>query len=134
MKRGWIFAALVIAVPLLAEEDKQAVVAHVIDNSTARTPILTVAPNYPRKARRDRIEGEVQVCFDIDRSGRPHRIAVRNSTNRAFEKPSIEAVRASSFRPLGDDELPIAIKFCRTFFFSLEPQDAENFNRADVVQ
>jgi hypothetical protein len=62
----------------------------------------------------------VQVCFDVDRQGRTRRIAVRNSTHRAFEKPSIKAVRASTFRALEDSDPLQAIKTCRTFIYSLE--------------
>ena len=117
--RSLPFLVLVLAVPVLwAQED--VTVAHVVDSIADRTPLQTVVPEYPRKARRDRIEGEVEVCFDIDRQGRPRRIAVRNSTNRAFEKPSIKAVRSSSFRPLNDDEELQSIKSCRTFIFSLK--------------
>ena len=120
MRRWLLLCALAIVTPTLADDEKP-VVAHVIDSSTDRIPAHTVAPEYPRKARRDRIEGEVQVCFDVDREGRTRRIAVRNSTHRAFEKPSIKAVRASSFRPIDKEETLPAIKFCRTFIFALEP-------------
>lgn len=120
MQRSSFLLMLILATPVLwAEED--VTVAHVVDSVAGRIPLQTVAPEYPHKARRDRIEGQVEVCFEINREGRPRRIAVRNSTNRAFEKPSIKAVRASSFRPLNDDEELQSIKSCRTFIFSLEP-------------
>lgn len=99
--------------------------AHVIDSNIERIPSQTVVPEYPRKARRDRVEGEVEVCFEISREGRPRRIAVRNSTNRAFERPSVKAVRASSFRPLEEGQNLQSIKSCRTFIFSLEPVEEE---------
>ena len=111
---------LVLTAPVLLAED-DVTVAHVVDSISGRMPLQTVAPEYPRKARRDRVEGQVEVCFEIDRKGRPRRIAVRNSTNRAFEKPSIKAIRASTFRPLNDDEELQSIKSCRSFIFSLEP-------------
>jgi len=103
--------------------ESESFVARVIDSSNERVPEHTVAPTYPRKARRDRIEGEVRVCFEIDRQGRPRRVAVRNSTNRTFEKPSIKAVKASTFRSLGKDKPVPQIKACRTFIFTLEPVD-----------
>ena len=122
MQRSVFFLVLILAIPALwAEEDE--IVARVIDSIAGRIPLQTVAPEYPRKARRDRVEAQVEVCFEINREGRPRRIAVRNSTNRAFEKPSIKAVRASSFRPLNDDEELQSIKSCRTFIFSLEPAE-----------
>jgi TonB family protein len=112
--------ALVLTAPVLFAADG-VVLAHVIDSISGRKTLQTVAPEYPRKARRDRVEGRVEVCFEIDRKGRPRRIAVRSSTNRAFERPSIKAVRASTFRPLKEDEELRSIKSCRSFIFSLEP-------------
>lgn len=118
-----VIAALVLAASVFA--DDQPVRASIIDSETDRVPVHTVAPEYPRKARRDRVEGEVMVCFDIDRQGRPRRIAVRRSTGRQFEKPSIRAVRASSFRPLEDDEPLQTLKTCRTFVFALVSVDRD---------
>ena len=112
--------ALVFATPTVLGDDDP-IFAQITDTNSRRLPAYTVAPEYPHKARRDRIEGEVQVCFDIDREGRPRRIAVRNSSNRAFEKPSIKAVRASTFRPLQKDQPLQSMKSCRTFRFSLQP-------------
>ena len=122
MWRALFTTAILLAIAVVNAEDSSSL-ARVIDSHTDRVPTHTVAPQYPRKARRDRIEGEVEVCFDVDRKGRPRRIAVRNSTNRAFERPSIDAVRVSFFRPLEDDEELQSIKSCRTFIFSLQPVD-----------
>jgi TonB family protein len=99
-------------------------VTHRDDDSHERIPRNTVAPAYPEVARRDRIEGDVQVCFNVDREGRPYRIAVRSSTNRAFEKPAIRAIRASRYQPVPKDQEVPAIKTCRTFRFRLEPATA----------
>ncbi len=99
-----------------------AAAGEVIDTPmTDRMPLNTVVPVYPEKARRERIEGEVQVCFEITREGRTRRIGVRKSTHRIFEKPSRRAVKESTYVPLAKDaDLPV-IKSCRTFRFSLEP-------------
>ena len=91
------------------------------DSNTDRVPLHTVIPDYPRTARRDRIEGEVQVCFNINRRGHPTSIAVRHSTHRIFEKPSRKAVRKSTWVPLGKDQPISGIKACRTFRFNLVP-------------
>ncbi len=89
-----------------------------------RVPLHTTIPAYPKLARRDRIEGEVEVCFQVDRRGRPSKISVRRSTHRLFEKPSIRAIRASRYEPLDKDAPMSGIKTCRTFFFRLErPED-----------
>ena len=111
-------AVLLLAANAAAEEPS---VTHLEDGSHDRVPLNTVAPAYPAVARRDRIEGDVQVCFNVDRKGRPYRIAVRNSSNRVFEKPAIRAVRASRYQPLPEDQDVPAIKTCRTFRFRLEP-------------
>ena len=94
-----------------------------IDSDTNRVPLLTIVPKYPAVARRDRIQGDVQVCFNITRDGYPRRIAVRSSTNRLFEKPAMKAVRNSTWVRLEDDEQMSGIKACRTFRFSLVPVD-----------
>lgn len=91
------------------------------EDDTERKPLFTVIPDYPEEARRDRIEGEVQVCFDVTRDGRTRRIAVRRSSHRIFEKPAIRAVRASSYLPLAENAVISGIKACRTFRFTLEP-------------
>ena len=134
MKRCGLFVGTFFVIASAFAADEQPVVAHVIDSSTDRIPAQTVAPEYPRKARRDRVEGEVQVCFEVTREGQTRRVAVRNSTHHTFEKPSLKAVRASSFRPLGKDEALPAIKSCRTFVFSLEPAEEDaslDVNQAD---
>ena len=97
-----------------------------IDHGSDRVPRHTVAPEYPHVARRDRIEGKVQVCYHIDRKGRPYRIAVRSSTHRVFERPAVRAVRASSYMPLKHGEERSGIETCRTFTFELEPVVADN--------
>ena len=91
------------------------------DSRTDRVPLQTVVPDYPPIARRDRIEGSVQVCFDISRAGKPRRIAVRHSTSRLFEKVAMKAVRRSTWKPLAPEEALPGIKACRTFRFSLVP-------------
>ncbi len=99
-------------------------------SDTDRVPMYTVVPDYPPVARRDRIEGEVQVCFEISRAGKPRRIGVRKSTHRLFERPSIRAVKASTYVPLPKDAEVPAIKHCRTFRFALEPVVIESANQA----
>ena len=110
---------LVCAGSVLAQDDTT-VIRHV-DPESDRKPLFTVSPVYPEKALRERLEGEVQVCFEIDRDGRPFRIAVRASSHRVFEKPSKLAVRASTWLPLAPDQPRSGIKTCRTFRYELEP-------------
>lgn len=117
------FAAL-LAVTLATSAYGEAGVAR-IDSDTDRVPLHTVIPEYPDAARRDRVEGSVQVCFDISRAGYPRRIAVRHSTNRLFEKIAMKSVRRSSWMPLAENEDLPGIKACRTFRFSLVPVEED---------
>jgi TonB family protein len=96
------------------------------DDKAERTPSHTVIPAYPKRARRERIEGEVQVCFKVDHFGKPYRIGVRRSSNRIFEKPAIHAVRESTYLPLAPDQKVSGIKTCRTFRFLLEPVEPDD--------
>lgn len=94
-----------------------------------RVPLHTVVPAYPEKARKARVEGEVEVCFEVDHDGNTRRVAVRRSSNRVFEKPARDAVKASTYQPLQDGERLSGIKTCRTFRFTLErerPDDKQS--------
>ena len=107
-----------VGAPIVAAESQPQVPGA---SDEERVPLHTVVPDYPASAKRDRVEGEVEVCFNINAEGRPYRIAVRRSTHRIFEKPSMRAVRASSYRPLPRGQRPSGIKNCRTFRFRLDP-------------
>lgn len=115
---------LFLAVSASAQEGND--VTHLLDPAADRVPLQTVVPVYPKKALRDRIQGEVEVCFNVDREGRTSRIAVRRSSHRMFEKPAINAVRASSYLPLEAHEVLTGIKTCRTFRFQLDPVAIED--------
>lgn len=96
-------------------------VTHLTDDSGERQPLHTVVPAYPERARRERLEGDVQVCFNVDREGRTSRVRVRTSTHRLFEKPAIAAVRDSTYKPVPPQVRLSGIKTCRTFRFRLTP-------------
>lgn len=107
-----------LALPVFADDLEGVARA---DSRTDRVPLQTIIPEYPPSARRDRVEGTVQVCFNISRDGYPRRIAVRHSTDRLFEKVAMKAVRRSTWKPLAPGQEFSGIKACRTFRFSLVP-------------
>ncbi len=115
----WLFALAVAA-----QDDTD--IVHLLDPGGDRVPLQTVVPVYPERALEERLQGDVEVCFHVDRGGRTSRIAVRSSSHRWFEKPAIQAVRASSYEPLGDDEVLSNIKTCRKFRFRLDPVAIED--------
>ena len=109
---------LFLGASLSAEETS---ITRLVNEEGDRVPIVTVVPEYPEDARRDRIEGEVQVCYHVDVKGRPYSVAVRKSTHRIFERPSKKAVKSSLYVPLQPGEKTAGIKTCRTFRFELQP-------------
>jgi TonB family protein len=119
-------AAGLLPPPTALAQDEQENVSHFTDSSTDRPPAVTAFPKYPSIARRDRIEGEAMVCFNIDARGRVLRPSIRSSTHRIFEKPAMTAIRRSSFTPLADGEKPAAAKTCRTYRFRLDSINAQN--------
>lgn len=116
---GLALIYLVATASVLAQDNAD--VTHVLDDTGERKPLHTIVPVYPRRALEDRLQGEVEVCFNIDREGKVSRIAVRHSTHRVFEKPAILAIRGSSYAPLPADKSLSGIKTCRTFRFLLDP-------------
>jgi TonB family protein len=116
-----LVAAMLIMIAVVGFAEEQPLLGPEVGFSDDRVPLFTVVPEYPEKARQERIEGEVKVCFDINRDGKTYRLAVRNSTHRIFEKPSLKAIRASTYKPLPKDAVVPGIKSCRTFHFFLEP-------------
>ncbi len=121
-------AAVLLLLGLLANalEEETGVVRHFIDTNTDRVPALTAFPNYPSIARRDRIEGEATVCFNISANGRISRPVVTDYSHRIFSKSELRAIKASSFEPLGPNQLLKTARTCRTYRFRLEPILADN--------
>ena len=114
-----VLACWLLTATVAAEDDSD--VMHFTDDTGDRMPLKTMVPVYPERALADRIEGEVQVCYNVDREGRTSRIAVRRSSNRLFEKPAMLAIRGSTYAPLPQGEELSGIKTCRTFRFLLDP-------------
>jgi len=96
-------------------------ITHFEDSNTDRAPSVTAVPQYPKTARRDRIEGEATVCYKIDKKGRIINPSVRRSSHRMFAKPALKAIRHSSYEPLRSDQEISIVKTCRTYRFLLNP-------------
>ena len=122
-----ILGVLFFSVTVLAEEKPDfGVVRHFIDTATDRVPSLTAFPSYPSIARRDRIEGEATVCFKIRTNGRISRPIVTDYSHKIFSKPSLRAIKKSTFEPLGPGQILKTARACRTYRFRLEPVVAEH--------
>jgi len=117
-------ALLLLLLPAACLQAEENAAAIIVDELNDRVPLITAVPQYPENAIRDRIEAEVKVCYLIDKQGRPYRVGVRDSTHRSFERPSLRAVKASTFVPLKSGEQVATVKTCRTFKFQLEPVES----------
>jgi protein TonB len=73
-------------------------------------PVRTVPPDYPDELRREGVSGLVMVKCSIDEQGNVTETTVEKSSNSAFEKPAIAAVKKWKFKPAKQDGQPVAIK------------------------
>ena len=124
----FVFCLLVfVAGSAHAQQDLTPRLSHIQDDETDRVPRVTAFPDYPSIARRDRIEGEATVCFRIDSRGKVLSAKVKTRTHRIFVKPSLRAIRASSYEPLRANQTLEGSKTCRTYRYRLEsiPTDPE---------
>lgn len=103
------------------EQDLTPRLSHIQDDDTDRVPLLTAFPDYPSIARRDRIEGEATVCFRIDSRGKVLSARVRKTSHKIFVRPSLRAIRASSYEPLRPGQTLKGSKTCRTYRYRLDP-------------
>ena len=56
-------------------------------------------PRYPSKAKRIGLEGFVLAEFIVDRNGDVESVEIKDSSDSAFEAPTIEAIRNWKFTP-----------------------------------
>ena len=131
-KAHTVFTSTALTVALLlgsalafAQEDGISVV-HFLDSNTDRVPLLTAFPTYPSIARRDRIQGQVTVCFMVRQDGRITRAKLKEYTHRIFRKPVLKAIKRSTFEPLSPNQVFATARTCRTYRFRLEPVLVEN--------
>jgi periplasmic protein TonB len=73
-------------------------------------PVRTVPPDYPDELRREGVSGLVMVKCTIDEQGNVVEPAVEKSSNPAFEKPALAALKKWKFKPAKLDGAPVAIK------------------------
>ena len=71
-------------------------------------PVRTVAPEYPTAMRQGHVSGLVMVKCTIDDQGNVGDTTVVKSSNEAFDKPAVEALKRWKFKPARQDGNPVA--------------------------
>ena len=61
--------------------------------------VFQAAPSYPAELRGKKVDGVVTLIFIVDATGKVQNPKVEKSSNPAFEKPALEAVRQWKFDP-----------------------------------
>jgi len=82
------------------------------------TPIVRVAPNYPRRAEQRGLEGYVTLEFTVTRQGTVRDARVIESSNSVFDTAAVEAVMRFRYRPRVIDGEPVdvpGVQFRMTF-------------------
>lgn len=72
-------------------------------------PVRTVAPDYPRDLRDQKVSGVVMVKCTIDEQGNVSETEVSKSSNEGFDKFAIDALKKWKFKPARQDGSPIAM-------------------------
>lgn len=85
-------------------------------------PIKQVAPKYPRELRNRGIPGRVLLRFVVDTNGRVQNPEVAQSTDPAFNRPALEAIRAWRFSPAIQNGKPVKTMTQMPLLFSSHPR------------
>ena len=92
-------------------------------------PVSTKSPRYPWRARRDGVEGFVELAFSIDRKGHVTDIEVVDAMpSDTFERAAKKALKKWKFESQGEGAEPVRV--VQTFDFSLvEPENTRRRER-----
>mgnify|MGYP000940576559 CR=1 FL=1 len=72
-------------------------------------PVRTVAPDYPRELREQKVSGVVMVKCTIDEQGNVSETEVAKSSNEGFDKFAVDALKKWKFKPAKQDGAPVAM-------------------------
>lgn len=79
--------------------------------------LVKTPPRYPQELREQGRKGTVHVLFKVGADGRVDEVKVKKSTDPAFEKPAVEAVRNWRFEPgtINGKKVPFTMMIPITF-------------------
>jgi protein TonB len=101
-------AAIVFIIALLSAPDLR---GQDTTGTVDRPPrfVVSVMPVYPEAALKDGLEGKVFVEVDIDTNGVVTQAVVKQSSNKVFDQPSIDAAMKYRFTPAVKDGKRVAV-------------------------
>lgn len=76
----------------------------------APVPVRTVAPEYPRELRDQKVSGVVMVKCTIDEQGNVSQTEVSKSSNDTFNDFATDALKKWKFKPGRQDGSPVAMQ------------------------
>lgn len=82
--------------------------------------ISRVSPIYPDTMRRAGLNGRVVMLFIVDEKGMVKNARVESSTNPAFSRPALDALRKWRFKPGVKDGRKVKTKMRQPMSFSLQ--------------
>jgi protein TonB len=77
-------------------------------------------PEYPMAARKQKKAGSVVLAVTIDKNGDLKDIEVLEASDPLFIKPSLDALKKSSFLPANRNGTPITVKAILPIRFALQ--------------
>lgn len=95
-----------IKVPIAKYEGSKPTIVGGLPGGMALVPI---SPQFPETAARRGLCGHATVQFDINADGIPINVAVLDSSHRAFNKSSVQAVERARYKPSVQGGQPVAI-------------------------
>ena len=78
-----------------------------------------ISPDYPERARRGGIQGEVIIQFTVDEAGTPVDLEVKSSPHELLSEASLREVRRLRFVPATVDGRPVKVRFSVPMNFRL---------------
>jgi len=73
-------------------------------------PVRTVAPDYPREMKANRVSGLVMVKCTIDEQGNVAGTDIVKSSNEQFDRFATDALKKWKFKPAREDGTPISVQ------------------------
>lgn len=82
--------------------------------------VSRIPPQYPRSAKRRKVEGWVKVAFSVDAEGKVSEVDVIDSQpDRVFDRAAITAIRQWRFKAKIEDGVPVDSRYSQTIEFNL---------------